>query len=260
MLSKREPGRRSSCSLRFEKRLQKLGVQCIAGIDEAGRGPLAGPVVAAAVVLPLRIALAGLNDSKQLSAEIREGFFNKLTGNNAVLIGVGVASSEEIDRINILQATYLAMQRAIAALPIAPEHFLIDGLPVPFSTRQTAIIDGDTKSLSIAAASVIAKVTRDRMMQEWHERYPQYQFDTHKGYSTPEHRELLRIHGPCEIHRRSFEPVAQIYLPMELEVSRRPRLEIRAAASPAGANRREDRCAFPAVSTIQNSLPELSIS
>ncbi len=217
MRHSQEPRRRFSCSFRFEKQLRQQGYECIAGIDEAGRGPLAGPVVAAAVVLPRRISLTGLNDSKQLCPALREEFYEKLTVNPAVLIGVGSATSAEIDHINILRATYVAMQRAIAALPVAPEHFLIDGLPVPFfQTRQTAIIDGDAKSLSIAAASVIAKVTRDRMMQTWHERYPHYQFQTNKGYATPEHRELLRIHGPCEIHRRSFEPVAQMYLPLGL--------------------------------------------
>ncbi len=217
MRRSQEPKRRFSCSFRFEKQLRQRGYECIAGIDEAGRGPLAGPVVAAAVVLPRRITLIGLNDSKQLCPEVREEFYVRLTHDPAVLIGIGSASSAEIDRINILRATYLAMERAIAALPFPPEHFLIDGLPVPFfQTQQTAIVDGDAKSLSIAAASVIAKVTRDRIMLTWHERYPQYQFQTNKGYATPEHRELLRIHGPCEIHRRSFEPVAQMYLPLGL--------------------------------------------
>jgi ribonuclease HII len=260
MLGNPEARRRCACSFRFEKRLRKEGYDCIAGIDEAGRGPLAGPVVAAAVVLPHRISLTGLNDSKQLPPPTREDFFARLTGNSRVLFGIGVASSAEIDTINILQATYLAMQRAVAALPIVPEHFLIDGWPVPcFSTRQTAIVDGDAKSLSIAAASVIAKVTRDRMMQTWHDRFPQYQFQTNKGYATPEHRELLRIHGPCEIHRRSFEPVAQMYLPLDLAVSKQARRPAPSQPSPVGPNRREDRRSLPPHTGIQDPLPEFSI-
>jgi ribonuclease HII len=201
------------CGLRFEKLLWSKGVSLVAGIDEAGRGPLAGPVVAAVAVLPTKFSLAGLNDSKQLAEEFREELFEALTASGAlVCYGVGIAEPAEVDRFNILRATFLAMQRAIAALPIKPEHLLIDGLPVPvFQQPQTAIVGGDGKSKSIAAASVIAKVTRDRMMRKWHSEFPQYSFDRNKGYGTREHLESLQIHGPCPIHRRSFAPVSQPY-------------------------------------------------
>jgi ribonuclease HII len=202
------------CTLRFEKALHREGTERVAGIDEAGRGPLAGPVVAAAVILPTRFSLPGLTDSKQLSPPVREEFYFQLTGNQKIEFGVGTASVEEIDRLNILRASYLAMERAVSALHASPEHLLIDGLPVPvFSLPQTAIVGGDMRSLSIAAASVIAKVTRDRMMQGWHEEFPVYQFCHNKGYGTPEHLESLRLHGPCPLHRRSFAPVAQTYFP-----------------------------------------------
>jgi ribonuclease HII len=201
------------CGLRFEKLLWSKGVSLVAGIDEAGRGPLAGPVVAAVAVLPAKFSLAGLNDSKQLTEEFREELFEALTATGAlVCYGIGIAEPAEIDRFNILRATFLAMQRAIAALPMQPEHLLIDGLPVPvFQQPQTAIVGGDGKSKSIAAASVIAKVTRDRMMRKWHSEFPQYSFDRNKGYGTREHLESLQIHGPCPIHRRSFAPVSQTY-------------------------------------------------
>jgi ribonuclease HII len=203
---------RFSCSLRFERSLYEEGIQRIAGIDEAGRGPLAGPVVAAAVVLPPRFRLRGLNDSKQLSSVAREFYYDALVSNPQVEFGIGVASVAEIDRMNILRASHLAMQRAVGSLLFCPEHLLIDGLPVPiFSLPQTAIVDGDARSLSIAAASVIAKVIRDRMMINWHEEFPVYQFAENKGYGTPEHLEKLRIHGPCDLHRRTFGPVAQTY-------------------------------------------------
>jgi ribonuclease HII len=202
-----------SCGLRFEKLLWSKGVSLVAGIDEAGRGPLAGPVVAAVAILPAKFSLAGLNDSKQLTEEFREELFEALTATGAlVCYGIGLAEPAEIDRFNILRATFLAMQRAIAALPMQPEHLLIDGLPVPvFQQPQTAIVGGDGKSKSIAAASVIAKVTRDRMMRRWHSEFPQYDFDRNKGYGTRAHLESLQIHGPCPIHRRSFAPVSQTY-------------------------------------------------
>ena len=206
------PGESFSCSLRLERKLYQQGIQRIAGIDEAGRGPLAGPVVAAAVMLPLKFRLRGLNDSKQLSAVVRESYYEALVSNPEVVFAIGLASVAEIDRINILRATHLAMQRALTGLAALPEHLLIDGLPVPALTLpQTAIVDGDARSFSIAAASVIAKVTRDRMMMSWHEEFPVYEFGRNKGYGTPEHLEKLRSHGPCLLHRRSFGPVAQTY-------------------------------------------------
>ena len=201
------------CGLRFEKHLWSTGIALVAGIDEAGRGPLAGPVVAAATVLPAEFSLAGLNDSKQLTEPVREQFFEALTApGKLVCYGIGLAEPAEIDRLNILRATFLAMERAVTALPLRPDHLLIDGLPVPvFQQPQTAVVDGDAKSMSIAAASVIAKVTRDRMMRKWHSEFPQYDFDQNKGYGTRAHLESLQIHGPCPIHRRSFAPVAQTY-------------------------------------------------
>jgi len=201
------------CGLRFEKHLWSTGIPLVAGIDEAGRGPLAGPVVAAAAVLPAEFSLRGLNDSKQLTETVREQLFDALTApGKLVCYGVGIAEHGEIDRLNILRATYLAMERAVTALQVQPDHLLIDGLPVPvFKHPQTAIVGGDGKSMSIAAASVIAKVIRDRMMRKWHSEFPQYDFDQNKGYGTPAHLERLQIHGPCAIHRRSFAPVAQTY-------------------------------------------------
>jgi ribonuclease HII len=201
------------CGLRFEKLLWSKGVPLVAGIDEAGRGPLAGPVVAAAAVLPAEFSLAGLNDSKLLTERVREQLFEVLTtAGKLVCYGIGIAEPAEIDRFNILRATFLAMHRAVTALPIQPDHVLVDGLPVPvFQQPQTAVVGGDGKSMSIAAASVIAKVTRDRMMRKWHNQFPQYDFNQNKGYGTPAHLENLQTHGPCPIHRRSFAPVAQTY-------------------------------------------------
>ena len=201
------------CSLQHERRLRKTGLECIAGIDEAGRGPLAGPVVAAAVILPAKYQHKILNDSKQLSAGAREELYAELIGHREVIWALAIVESDEIDRINILRATHQAMRRAVAALSVAPQHVLIDGLPVnPFPIPQTALVGGDGLSFSIAAASVIAKVTRDRIMVEMDGRYPGYNFSQHKGYGTPEHLDKLRTHGPCPIHRRSFLPVREAQL------------------------------------------------
>lgn len=189
----------------------------LAGIDEAGRGPLAGPVVAAAVSMPPRTAhtlyagtLANLTDSKRLSATRRKHFFDILSEDPAIEIGVGIVEPEEIDAINILRATHAAMARATMALPEgAPAHALVDGLPVrglpcPF----TAIVKGDAQSLLIAAASIIAKVTRDAIMDALDTRYPVYGFSRHKGYPTPQHLKALHQHGACQTHRKTFGPVA----------------------------------------------------
>jgi ribonuclease HII len=204
------------CGFRYERRLQAIGVFRVAGIDEAGRGALAGPVVAAATVLPKKFRHRKLNDSKQLAPDLREEIYVELTGNGDIAWAVGIVDSIEIDRINILRATHRAMRAALAALPLPPEHVLIDGLPViPFPLPQTAIIDGDCYSLSIAAASVIAKVTRDRIMREFCARFPEYCFNQHKGYGTELHLTKLHEFGPCPIHRRSFEPVAQPLLALE---------------------------------------------
>jgi len=204
------------CGFRYEKKLRATGVIRIAGIDEAGRGALAGPVVAAAVVLPEKFRHRKLNDSKQLVPELREEIYHDLIANSEIVWAVGIVDSLEIDQINILRATHKAMRAAIAALAAPPDHVLIDGLPVfPFPFPQTAVIDGDCYSLSIAAASVIAKVTRDTMMRDFCANFPKYCFGQHKGYSTELH--LIKLHefGPCPIHRRSFEPVAQPLLALE---------------------------------------------
>ena len=179
-------------------------------MDEAGRGPLAGPVVAAAVLLPRRCRLPGLNDSKQIGESDRVRLFAEIV-RRATGVGIGAATEAEIDRLNILQASRLAMRRALEALPVPPDFLLLDAVTLSgLSIPQRAIIKGDGLSCSIAAASIVAKVTRDRLMVEYHRWYPQYNFAEHKGYGTPEHLRLLREHGPCVIHRRSFAPVQHL--------------------------------------------------
>lgn len=202
--------------LAFESDLQTRGLSRIAGVDEAGRGPLAGPVAAAAVVLPRGFTCPGLDDSKKLSARQREKIYDLLTGDPAVQWSVALSEATEIDQLNILRATHLAMRRAVLALKPSPDHCLIDGLPVrDFPIPHDALVKGDGRSLSIAAASVIAKVTRDRIMQELDSEFPEFGFARHQGYGTKEHLEALRIHGPCRHHRRSFQPVAQLTLPLD---------------------------------------------
>ena len=202
------------CSLRFEKDLRARGFAVIAGIDEAGRGPLAGPVVVAAVILPEKFRHSTLNDSKKLSPDRREEIYEELTHRTDVTWAVAMADHEEVDRRNIFWATVVAMERATRKLAVQPEHVLIDGNHIRgFSYPQTAIVGGDGRSFSIAAASVIAKVTRDRHMMEMDRHYPGYEFAQHKGYGTALHRERLDLHGPCPIHRRSFLPVRQMELP-----------------------------------------------
>jgi ribonuclease HII len=199
-----------ACNFSRERALRVRGIFLVAGVDEAGRGPLAGPVVAAAVILPSDLAGAGFDDSKKLSAARREQLFAFLTSHAEVLWATGEASVEEIDRLNILRATHLAMVRAIAALPREPGHALVDGRPVRgLPVPHTAVVGGDGLSVSIAAASIMAKVTRDRLMMELDADYPQYGFARHKGYGVPGHLEALRRHGPSPAHRRSFAPVAQ---------------------------------------------------
>jgi ribonuclease HII len=184
------------------------GLEHVAGIDEVGRGPLAGPVVAAAVILPAGCWIEGVDDSKKLSHDKRAMLFERIVG-SCVCFGVGAASPAVIDRINIRRATALAMQRAIARLACPPLHLLVDGLPVPElgRERQTAIVDGDAKVHSIAAASILAKVTRDRLMERLALRHPAYGWERNKGYGTPEHLEALDRHGPTRHHRQSFQPV-----------------------------------------------------
>ncbi len=203
--------------LSFEKKLRKSGKLTIAGIDEAGRGPLAGPVAAAVVILPDKFRCKGLDDSKNLSAARRREFYQAITENPRVIWSVALVEASEIDSINILRATHLAMRRAVESLPSPPDHCLIDGLPVRgFPYPHEGIVRGDSISLSISAASVIAKVTRDTLMTSLHEEFPHYGFARHQGYGTKEHLEALRIHGPCRHHRFSFQPVAQLPLPFDL--------------------------------------------
>lgn len=203
-------------TLNAEALLISQGVRPIAGVDEAGRGPLAGPVIAAAVILPeslgavLQKALERLDDSKKLRPNVREELFITLTTHPEIYWAVGEASVEEIGDLNILRATGIAMRRALLALTLKPAHALVDGLPVrDLPVPQTALVGGDGLSLSIAAASVIAKVTRDRMMDELDLAFPHYGFARHRGYGTPEHLTQLRQHGPCQHHRRGFRPVDQ---------------------------------------------------
>lgn len=202
--------------LTFERKLRKLGKALIAGIDEAGRGPLAGPVSAAAVILPEKFRCRGLDDSKKLSATKRGELYRVLVEHPKVSWAVAMAEVGEIDSINILRATHLAMRRAVEALPTPPDHCLIDGLPVrDFPHAHDGIVSGDSLSLSIAAASVIAKVTRDALMKSLHDEFPHYGFARHQGYGTKEHLEALRTHGPCRHHRFSFQPVSQLSLPLD---------------------------------------------
>lgn len=205
---------------RWEKQLKAQGFSSIAGIDEAGRGALAGPVVAAACILPEGARFPGINDSKQLTAEQRDRFYEKIIARS--YYGIGVVNEKTIDRVNILQATFLAMQQAVSNLPISPDYLLIDGNQSPFfSIPKEVIVDGDALSASIAAASILAKVTRDRMMRSFGEKWPGYGFEKHKGYGTEEHMNAVFALGPCDLHRQSFAPFrfksnAQLELPFEI--------------------------------------------
>ena len=190
----------------YEKELISKGIKLIGGIDEVGRGPLVGPVVAACVILPLNYKLEGLTDSKKLSEKKREKFFDILS-KDAISIGIGIIDEKKIDEVNIYEATKLAMIEAFNKMDVKPEHVLIDAMPLELPVPTTSIIKGDAKSLSIAAASVIAKVTRDRMMDELHEKYPYYNFKKNKGYPTKEHVEAINKYGIIKEHRKSYGPV-----------------------------------------------------
>jgi len=191
----------------FERAGWARGFRRIAGLDEAGRGPLAGPVVASAVILPEDFHLSGLRDSKKLTALQRDRFFEEIN-RRAVAVGIGIVDSDLIDRLNILKATVLAMRRALDRLAVTPDYLLIDALSLPdVDIPQEPLIRGDDLSQSIAAASVVSKVSRDRMMVEFDRRYPEYNFRSHKGYGTAEHIRALKRFGPCPIHRRTFHPV-----------------------------------------------------
>ena len=194
----------------FERMARLCGYRRIAGIDEAGRGPLAGPVVAAAVILPTRCRLSGVNDSKQLSESERERLYEAIL-EKAIGVGIGSADAGEIDRLNILEATRLAMRRALKHLTPSPDYLLVDAVTIPrMHVPLRPIIKGDALSISIAAASIMAKVFRDRLMITYHQMFPEYDFLSHKGYGTPTHLERLARHGPCSIHRRTFAPVQDV--------------------------------------------------
>jgi len=202
-------------STRFEDEAAAQGATKIAGIDEAGRGPLAGPVVAAAVILREADGIPEINDSKLLDAVKRDALYQRIR-TSAVSQGVGIVETAVIDRINIYQATRLAMKNAVLELSPAPDYLLIDGnlcLDLPISQR--AIIKGDRLSFSVAAAGIIAKVTRDRLMMKLHEEYPQYGFDKHKGYATRNHRDALLEYGPCPVHRTCFKGVKELLGPQD---------------------------------------------
>lgn len=203
----------------FEKALIDRGYAAIAGVDEAGRGPLAGPVVSAAVILPPGFDDAGVTDSKQLTPRRRDRIFERIYA-DAATIGIGIVDPAEIDRINILQAARLSMVIAVANLYPAPGYLLIDGqfgidCPIP----QQPIIKGDALSISVAAASIVAKVSRDRLMDRYHLDYPVFGFDRHKGYPTPAHKSAIARHGPCLIHRRSFKGVREHLVPVRAPLS-----------------------------------------
>lgn len=206
-------GARRRTLLRYERELWARGVVYIAGVDEVGVGPLAGPLVAAAIILPREIALRGVDDSKKLSRAARARLSDELRG-RALAIGLGVATVEEVDRLNTFWSALLAMRRAVQALPITAEHLLVDGRRIPdVDLPQERLVKGDSRSYSIAAASIVAKVERDLMMEAFDRDYPQYGFAHHMGYGTAEHLAALNRYGPCPIHRRSFVPVTQARLP-----------------------------------------------
>ena len=188
----------------FEKKYQSMGIDYVGGIDEVGRGPYAGPVVTACVILPKGCKIEGINDSKKLSLKKREELFN-IIKERAISVGIGIVDNYEIDKLNILQATYKAMRIAIENMDIKPQQLLVDAVTIPdIDISQEAIIKGDAKSISIGAASIIAKVVRDRMMIEYAKKYPQYGFESNVGYGSKYHEDAIRKYGLCDIHRRSF--------------------------------------------------------
>lgn len=194
----------------FDNQFFNYGYKIIAGIDEAGRGPLAGPVVASAVILPRDLKIEGIKDSKVIPQKEREYLYQEIF-NKAVSVGIGLSSEEEIDCINILQASILAMTRAVSSLTVNPDILLIDAIRLKgINIRQEPIIKGDSKSASIGAASIIAKVTRDRIMIDYHEKYPEYGFNNHKGYATKAHIDAIRKFGLSPIHRKSFKIKAPV--------------------------------------------------
>jgi ribonuclease HII len=204
----KEEKRRLCSMFAYEEELWKHGTGVVIGVDEAGRGPLAGPVVAAAVIFPKKIIIEGLNDSKKVKESDRERIYEILMSDSRIKIGIGMVSNDVIDKINILNGTMLAMRYAIEELRVENAHLLVDGMILKgVDFPQTKIIKGDSKSASIASASIIAKVTRDRIMKRMSEKFPQWNFDIHKGYGTSDHLKRLRKYGPSPIHRISFKGV-----------------------------------------------------
>ena len=205
MSGKREKNLRTPQEwFRYEGEAREQGYTAVCGVDEAGRGPLAGPVCAAAVILPAGLVIEGVNDSKKLSEKKREELFPVIC-EKALAYGIGWADEREIDEINILQATYRAMKRAVESLPLTADYALIDGNRMPpLAIPGTTLVKGDALSMSIAAASILAKVSRDRVMVQFSREYPQYGFEQHKGYGTAAHVQALREYGPCPLHRQSF--------------------------------------------------------
>ena len=209
----RRQAARMGVLLRLERELWATGLTRIAGVDEVGVGPLAGPVVAAAVILPKGTRIRGIDDSKVVPAPRREELAATI-GERALGIGVGIVDVEDVDRLNVYRAALEAMRRAVLALPESPEHVVVDARQIPGLTMpQTALIDGDARCYSVAAASIVAKVTRDRLMRDLDARYPQYGFRENMGYGTPRHLAAIGRHGPCPVHRRSFAPVRELRLP-----------------------------------------------
>jgi len=193
----------------LERSLRQKGYQWVGGLDEVGRGPLAGPVVAACVILEENCDYSGFKDSKIINAENRSSLYEELR-NNGAMIGIGIVSESDIDRINILQASLLAMKKAVLALPLQPDFLLVDGnQAIPMTLPQQTLVKGESKSASIAAASIVAKVVRDELMDRYHLEYPQYNFKQNRGYPTREHRLAIKKHGPCAIHRQSFKCVRE---------------------------------------------------
>ena len=201
----------------FERKLRDKGITLIAGVDEVGRGPLVGPVVAACVILPEEFSLEGLTDSKKLSEKKREFYYDEIM-KQAVSVGVGIISEEVIDKVNIYEATKLAMKEAISKCNVRPEHILIDAMPLSIDIPTISIIKGDFKSITISAASVIAKVTRDRMLDELDKKYPMYDFKDNKGYPTKKHLDAIKKYGIIKEHRKSYGPVKN-YLEKQLSFS-----------------------------------------
>lgn len=195
----------------YERNLRKDGIKLIAGVDEVGRGPLVGPVVAACVILPEKFNLDGLTDSKKLSEKKRDFFFEEIK-KQAISIGIGIKDENVIDEVNIYEATKLAMKEAIDNCDVKPEHILIDAMPLELDIPTTSIIKGDLKSITISAASVIAKVTRDRMMYELDEKFPMYEFKKNKGYPTKAHMDAIKKYGIIKEHRKTFGPVRDYIL------------------------------------------------